>query len=287
MLDRLLDVLGNSHFEAYFAGPLVGAVFGIILTALSKPPGPSKAGSSPDDVKQQIEAHRQRFAQKTVVHHHYHSGPKTDDDGGAVLIIGALVLVVALLLFSAFLPQIAGTLYFFSTAVAMSCFTTAVLACLSGNFNTAEWWKHAIFPALTSIGCFWLTVKAQQAVAPEVVAYAHGLLGDKPFNLGTVLSAAIKFFSVLGNEYFQWLLFDMLAFLCIVVCAAFAFLRCVYYVSLSNARESQGQGWVSLALWTERFSGKGSMAVVLILFLFGASLATGHFYQLIHSPSSA
>ncbi|MBT2794744.1 hypothetical protein J7I88_29255 [Paraburkholderia strydomiana] len=191
-------------------------------------------------------------------------------------------MVVVLFLFAAFLPQIAGTLYFFNTSVAMCCITAALLACLTGRFNTGDWWLHAVFPAIVSIGCLWLTVKARAAIGPDVIIYAQSLIADKPLNVGTLLNAAVKFFTSLRNEYVQWILFDMLAFLCVITCAILAFLRFIFYVSLSNAREGGGGVWVWLVLRTEKFGGASSAIFVALLFIFGVFLAHGYVYQLLH-----
>lgn len=287
MLDKLLEVLGNSHFEAYLAGPLLGVLFGVIFNALGKRPGPDNADNTPRDVKREIDEHRQRSSAKPEVHHHHYHGPRSssNDDGGGVIFLAGLAMVVALFLFAAFLPQIAGTLYFFNTSVAMFCITAALLACLTGRFNTVDWWLQAVFPAIVSIGCFWLTVKARAAISPDVTVYAQSLLADKPLNVGTVLNAAVKFFTSLRNDYVQWMLFDMLAFVCVIACAILAFLRFVFYVSLSNAREGSGGIWVWLALRTEKFGGIGVAVFAACLFAAGVFLAHGDVYQLLHQTA--
>ncbi|WP_261798520.1 hypothetical protein [Burkholderia pseudomallei] len=288
MLDKLLEVLGNSHFEAYLVGPLLGVLFGVIFNALGKRPGPDNADSTPRDVKREIDEYRQRSSEKQSVHHHHHyhgARSSSNDDGGAVIFLAGFAMVVVLFLFAAFLPQIAGTLYFFNTTVAMCCITAALLACLTGRFNTSDWWLQAVFPAIVSTGCFWLTIKARAAISPDVIVYAQSLLADKPLNVGTVLNAAVKFFTSLRNDYVQWMLFDMLAFVCVITCAIFAFLRFVFYVSLSNAREGNRGVWVWLALRTEKFGGIGSAFFVAFLFIFGVFLAHGDVYQLLHQTA--
>jgi hypothetical protein len=288
MLDELLEVLGNSHFEAYVVGPLLGVLFGVIFNALGKRPGPDNSGSSPRDVKREIEEYRQRSSERQDVHHHHHyhgARPSSHEEGGGVIFLAGLAMVVALFLFAAFLPQIAGTLYFFNTTVAMCCITAALLACLTGRFNTIDWWLQAVFPSVVSIGCLWLTAKVLAAISPDVIVYAQSLIADRPLSVGTVLNASVKFFTSLGNEYGQWMLFDLLAFVCVIMCALLAFLRFVFYVSLSNAREGGGGGWVWLALRTEKFGGNGSAFFVVFLFVLGTFLARGDVYQLLHQAS--
>ena len=186
-------------------------------------------------------------------------------------------------LFAAFLPQIAFALYCFISGVAMFSMTASLLAWLTGQFNTANWWRHAIFPFIVSIGCFWIAVQANQAISPDVVVFAQRLIGDNPMSVALIVGGAFKFFRVLGDRYVHWMIFDMLAFICVLVCTVVTLLQCVYYVALSNTRASGGAGWQTLALWTERFSGTGTVIFVSILLVAGWFLATGGMYRLVQS----
>ncbi|MTV39476.1 hypothetical protein GM676_18070 [Duganella radicis] len=185
-------------------------------------------------------------------------------------------------LFAAFLPQIAFALYCFISGVAMFSMTASLLAWLTGQFNTIDWWRHAIFPFFVSVGCFWVTEQAIQAISPDVVAFAQRLLGNSPLSVAVVISGSFKFFHVLGDRYVHWMMFDMLAFLCIALCAVVTLFQCVYYVALSNTRVSGGTGWQLLTAWTERFSGMGTVIFVSLLLLAGWFLATGGMYRLVH-----
>lgn len=288
MLEALESVLGNSHFEAYIAGPLIGAIVACLFSALgTRPPSDGREGhQSPHEAREQIEdyrSRRQRHNGRDVHHHHYHGGgSKSNDDGSSIFIVMGMALLVAMFLFAAFLPQIAFTLYCFISGVAMFSMTASVLAWLTGQFNTIEWWRHAIFPFIASIGCFWITVQANQAISPDVVAFAQRLIGDSPMSVGLVIGGAFNFFRVIGNGYVHWMMFDMLAFFCIAISSVVMLLQCVYYVALSNTRTSGGTGWQTLTLWTERFSGIGTVIYVSVLLFAGWFLATGGMYRLTH-----
>lgn len=285
MLDELLEVLGNSHFEAYVAGPLLGVAFGAIFSALIKPPRSHHPGASPQEKKREVEEYRRLSRERKEIHHHHHhynTRSMSNDDGGTMFFAAGFAMLVALFLFAAFLPEIAGTLYFFNTAIAMCCIVAALLACLTGRFNTSEWWFHAVFSAIASVACLWLTVTARKAISPDVVAYAQSLIVERPLSVGLVLNAAFKFFTSLRNEYVQWIAFDMLAFICGIVCTIGVFLRFTYYVSLSNVRDDGGRGWVWVALRTKKFGGAGNAVFMIILFVVGALLARGDVYQWLH-----
>jgi hypothetical protein len=288
MLEALGSVLGNSHFEAYLGGPMVGVIFACIFSALgNRPPSGSDQGQqSPQEARDRIDdrgSRRSTLRVKEVHHHHYHrAGTNSNDDAPAIFIVAGLALLVALFLFAAYLPQIAGTLYFVITAVAMFSLTASLLACLTGQFNTPEWWMLSIFPSVASVGCFWLTVIAYQSISPDVVAYAQSLLGNSPMSFSVVINSALKFFQSIKSDYVHWMLFEMLAFMCIAVCALIAFLQCVHYVSLSNTRVEGSSMWRALTLWTKRFSGMGTIIFVAVFLAAGWLLATGGMYQLFH-----
>ena len=290
MLEALVGVLGNSHFEAWVAGPLIGAIVACIFAALgTRPPsGGRESQLSPHDARERIEdsrVRRQRNYGKEVHHHHYHGGGgggKSNDDGSSFFIIAGIASVVAMFLFAAFLPQIAFALYCFISGVAMFSMTASLLAWLTGQFNTIDWWQHAIFPFIVSVGCFWITEQANQAISPDVVAFAQRLLGDNPMSAAVVISGSFKFFHALGDRYVHWMIFDMLAFICLSLCAVVTLLQCVHYVALSNTRASGGAGWRSLTIWTERFSGTGTVIFVSILLVASWFLATGGMYRLVH-----
>lgn len=289
MLEVLGNVLGNSHFEGWVAGPLMGVIAACIFAGLGNPPSGGGAGgsSSPQDARDQIDdlqIRKQRRNAQAVHHHHYHHGGSgnSNNDNSALLVAVGIALLVAMFLFAAFLPQISLTLYFFISGVAVFSMTATVLALLTGQFNSVEWWRNAIFPFLLSIGCLWVSVLATQAISPNVVAFAQGLLGNGPVSFALVLNSSFKFLRFMGNEYVHWMVFEMLAFICISLCSVMAFMQCVYYIALSNTRASSNMGWQKLTLWTERFSGTRTVIFACVLLITGWFLATGGMYRLIH-----
>ncbi|WP_231502480.1 hypothetical protein [Herbaspirillum sp. RV1423] len=281
MLEALGNVLGNAHFEAYVGGPLVGFIVAVIFSSLGKrlPPDSGISRKSPKEIWDRLER-----PTRDIHHHHYHApqSSKSNGSSGELLIFGGIFLLVVLFLFSAFLPQIANLLSFFILAVAMFSVTASILAVVTGQFTNQQWWLHAIFPSLVSIICFWLTDMAYRAINPTVVKYAHDLLDNGPLSLNLVLTGAFSFFKALGNEYVSWLLFDMTAFLCILICSVISLLQCVFYVSLSNTRNADGRFWMRLALITERFSTIGNTFFVIFFLGLGWAFSSGYLYKLIH-----
>ena len=288
MLEALLSVLGNSHFEAYVAGPLIGVIAACVFSALgTRPPsGGIESDITPQEARNRIAQNRvqQRSDIGREVHHHHYHGDrgKSTDDGIPLLVATGAVSLVAMFLFAAFLPQIAFSLYCFISGVAMFSMTASLLAWITGQFNTIDWWQHSVFPFFASLGCFWIVIEANQAISPDVVAFARRLLGENPWSIRAVLGGAITFFRFLGDRYVHWMLFDMLAFILVTICALVTLLQCLYYVALSNTRAGGGSGWRSLAIRTEGFSGKGTLIFVSILLLSAWFLATGSVYRLIH-----
>lgn len=286
MLEKLLEILGNSHFEAWVVGGVTGAIYGQIFGAFGNRGGDAKtqqSDESPLEIQRQIRERSKQPVMREVHHHHYHHNGRSSnngDDAFPIFVITGLVLLVALLMFAAYLPQIADTLYFSITSIAVFSVAAGVSAALSGRFNTAEWWLHTIAPALTSMGCFWVTTIAHAAISPDVVSFAHGLIANQPMSFKTVLGGAFTFFRSINNEYVLWMTFDMLAFIAVLVSAVICAMQCVYYIALANFRDSGGSGWRKVVTMAQGPSGFGSLFFAWFLLFVAWLLASGEAYRL-------
>ena len=286
MLEKLLEILGNSHFEAWVVGGLTGAIYGQLLSAIGKRKDQTtsrqQSEESPQDIQQKIREQRTQVPVREVHHHHYHQDRRTpgNDDAMPILVFTGVALLVALLFFAAYLPQIADTLYFFVTTIAVFSVAAGMSAALGGRFNTAEWWLHTIAPAVTSMACFWVVTIAHAAISADVVNFAQGLIANKPMSFQTVLGGAFTFFRALGNEYVRWMLFDMLAFVAVLVSSVICAMQCVYYIALMNYRDSGGKGWRIVVNVTNPLSGYGPLFLAWVLLLLAWFLASGWAYRL-------
>lgn len=268
----------------------MGTIFGQIFNAVGKRGDKQKAQrseESPQETERHIREHRSVPPVREVHHHHYHhhqhgQSSKSDDTFPIFFVITALALLVALFLFAAYLPQIADTLYFFITTVAVFSITAGISATLSGRFNTVEWWLHTIGPALTSIGCFWVTSIAHAAISPKVVSFAHGLIANQPMSFKTVLTGAVTFVRSTHNEYVLWMTFVMLAFVVVLASTVICAMQCVYYIALANVRDSGGSGWRWIVSVTQKFSGLSSLFFAWFLLAVAWFLASGEAYRLTH-----
>lgn len=280
MLETILEILGNSHFEAYVAGPIVGAAVGCLFTALGNRP-PEEHARAPQEARERIYFLQER----TSVHHHHHysGGAKSSDDGAAAFVAIGMALLIATFLFAAFLPQIVSALSFLISGAASFSITTLFLASMTGRFNSAAWWQHAVAPLLISVGCFYVAAIATQAISPSVIAFAQSLLGEGALSVSLVIKASFAFFKQMRNDYLQWMMYDMLAFVCITMCALVTLLQCVHYVALSNTRASNSAGWRNLTLWTIRFGRTRTVVFTVALLMAGWFLASGGMYRLIHT----
>jgi len=281
MLEELLGVLGNSHFEGYVASPLMGIVYGAILYGLTKKPDDAKRNESPEDVKNEF------HIEKTEVHHHHHhhygnrsSGPS--EDGLPLALILGFVGIAGLFLLTAYLPAVAQVLHLFNATTAVFALTTVVLMVIGGRFNGPAWWVHSVFPVLASLICFWLTIEARGNVRPDVVTYAHSLIANVPWSFANLVSAVFTFFRVIGNQYVLWVELIGAAFVCIATCSVILLFQCIHYVSLSNLRAGGAGIWLWLALRTKRFGGVQSILLASSLLVVGGLLATGTVYSWIH-----
>jgi hypothetical protein len=283
MLDTFLDVLGNSHFEGYIGGPIAGIILAALFTALSSRPKSNSTTRTQSPHDTQIQLHQYTIHNQVINNYLPEQRSSNQSENGLPILafsfFGGLVLVF---LFAAYLPQIANSLRFFITMVATFSIASSVLSLITGQFNTPQWWLHAILPSLISIGCFWLTGLAYNAISPDVVAYAHGLLGYGPLTAKSVISGAFTFIRAINNDYTLWLLFEMSAFVFILGCAILCLVQCVFYISLANIRGDGSKFWMKIALMTEKFSTGTTTIFILILFGLAWAFATGHIFELTH-----
>lgn len=286
MLEKLLEILGNSHFEAWVVGGVTGAIYGQLFNAFGKrdqSTSRQQSEESPQEIQRQMREQRRQPSVREIHHHHYHHGRNTSNGGDPFpifFVFAGIALLVSLLFFAAYLPQIADTLYFFVTTIAVFSVAAGVSAALGGRFNTTEWWLHTIAPAVTAMGCFWVMTIAYAAISPDVVNYAQKLIANKPLSLATVLGNAITFFRALGNEYVRWMLFDMLAFVAVLMSSVICAAQCVYYIALMNFRDSGGKGWRIVVNVTAPLSGFGPLLFAWVLLFVAWFLASGGAYRL-------
>lgn len=276
-MEKLLEILGNAHFEAYVGGPLAGFVVGLIFSAFGSRPPPGNTLESPTQTRINID-NRQAI---THIHHHAQSTRIDDDSSGWIIGLG-LLGILATFMFAAYLPETSSGLSVFITFVAMFSITLSVCARISGQLNSWIWWQHIILPFLTSSVAFIITIKANSAISPSVVNYARSLISGDALTLAFIMKGAITFAGQINSEYMQWMGFVMLAFVCATISVLCAFFQCVHYVALANAQHSSSPTWGNIASWTMRFSGWKSAVTPMFFLCFGWFAATGQLYAFVH-----
>ncbi|MEN7430601.1 hypothetical protein VA599_07565 [Chromobacterium sp. TRC.1.1.SA] len=283
MIEQIENVLGNSHFEAYWGGPLMGVIFAAIYEKLKKPPSNSDKIDSPPKLLEKLKEERRIIIQQSTKIIIKEKNAASDDSGAIIpiAIAGACLMFLGV----AYLHQISHALYTFSTAAASFSFTASILSYFGGRFNTKAWWLHTIIPALASIACFYITICAESAISPDVIKYAQDLLGEQSLNIGLVISGAIKFMQNIRADYVQYIMFDLMAIILVACSSLIAFMQTTHYIALTNATGAEESPWGWLAISTARFS-KASTILLLFLLLTLAYLgANGTLYSFLHSQS--
>lgn len=281
MFDNFLSVLLNSHFEAHVSGPLIGAIAGLVFGNWASK---NRRGSqSPGEARRVVETRVEKKVVKEI-HHHYSQGSQRDD-GPMLLIAAGFGLMILMFFFTAFLPKIATSFYFFTAAITTFAVTASITAVLSGEFNTVEWWVHTIFPIAISLMCFWLMMRIQQAIDPQVVAFAQSLLANQEFSFRAVVEAATKFFKSVNNSYVQWIIFEMLAMFFVTLAALGALGQCVYYIALSKSRGSPGAIWDKLATLFSNYEGVRASLIISAFSGIGWFCASGEMYRVVSTAA--
>lgn len=285
MFDRLLNVLGNSHFEAYVAGPIIGAIVGIALGALARgrtDANPPNATRTPAAVRDELLFKQPERPQQQEVHrHHYHDQKQSDDAFPVFVLIASVLVFIGCLLFAAHLPVIADSLYWLTASVACFAIAATVVSLFGGLFATPVWWWHAVIPVVVSLLCFYIVTIAHASITPEVIHFAQGLLGARPLSLQTLISSGMAFVKGIGMAYVNWMLFEMIAVVVLFVISLISAVQCVYYAALANLLNAAGGFWKRIFLVTAWVDGIGAKIVIWLGLPLAWFLASGRFYWLV------
>lgn len=274
MFDRLVEVLGNSHFEAYIGGPLAGVVAGIIFANLGRSSQNTSNSTPPQEILIRVVHDEQASNERP----RRQARQSSQDDNGWIILV-AILGIIAVFLFAAYLPQISFAVATIIMTIGAFTFTSLFTSILSGRFRTLAWWSQAVFPAAASAICFYLAAKVEQSIHPDAVVYARALIGDGPLTFQKILDGTFTFAKNIRSEYFQWMALQMTAFIMILFAALTALLQCLHYIALSNLRYSNHSLWRSLAKKTIRFNSAGSVVTLAVFLVIAWLLTSGHIFR--------
>lgn len=274
MLDRLLAVLTDPHFEAYVGGPLMGVLAGSLFASMGKSPSTSMGHVAPKDIYIQI--HQRTSTVNNYTARNTHSDQSSN--GGEIFAIG-LIGIVAVFLFTAYLPEFSLGLYFIITTVSAFTLTCLLVTLISGRFNTLAWWSHSLFPAAAALACFPLAYSVEKSIDPQVIQFAQNLVGTGQLSISRIISGATTFATQISSEGFKWMALQMTAFMMTLFASFFALMQCIYYAALSNLRGGGSAFWLSLVRGTARYSGLRTVASGSVCLLLAWFLASGRAYQ--------
>jgi len=287
MLERMLNVLGNPHFEAWIAGPIVSGLVGIVFSALARgrnDANPDDATRTPAEVREALSAEQAKRPEQQQIHHHhhhYHSQKQGDDAFPIFVLVAGALVCLGSLLFAAYLPAIANGLYWLTASVACFATATTLFSGFAGRLNTPTWWWHAVSPVAASLLCFYVATVAHASITPEVIDYAQKLLGDRPLTMQTLISSGMAFVKGIGMSYVNRMLFVMFAVVILFAVSLICAVQCVYCVALVTVRDAAGSFWKHLVGMTSWVGGTGTKIAVWLGLPFAWFLASGRFYGLV------
>lgn len=280
-MDKLLDFLGNAHFEAYVAGPLIGGIVGICFAALGNRAPPRSHGHEerPSDVRIELKS------TTTVTHHHHYHQPSRpapkSDDFFPIFLLGGLASLVAIFFFAAYLPTIANVFAYAILTIAAFATALCLTALIGQRYTTWEWWLNALAPLVILSCCYYVLTLARASIGDNVIAFANSLRDQHPRTFQGTIAGAFSFAKLVGNDYVQWMILEMAAFMNLLFITVVCALQCIHYLALANFRDGR-DGWRWLALNTERFGKASALALASLFLIVSALLANGNVYQWLH-----
>ena len=268
MWEKVVSVLGNSHFEAYVGGPLISILFGFVFAYLARPP--VGGNPAPNVVFVQL------FQPAANNAGNAQTATKSDNSG---LIAFALIGIVAVFMFAAYLPQISFALYTVIATIAAFTFTSLIATIIFGHFQTFAWWSHALFPVLASAISFRIAYNVEQSIDPALVQYAQSLIGNEALTVSSIINGAITFFKQVHPDYFIWMISQMGALMFTMLAVLFAFFQSVHYIALSHTPANPSIFWVGLVNLTRHYRGIRTVFAGAGFLTFAWLLTTGRVQQ--------
>jgi len=279
MINELLAILSDSHFEAYVGGPVAGVIAGVAFSALGQPNVTgSSSNASPTEALNEIAEQLKRIAGRQGEPARAQSN---STDSSAIFVLG-LLLLVPLFLLVAYLPTVIQILRVAIATMAVFSITIALCSLFAGRWNTMSWWHHGLIPFLANVASFWIIDVSYRNTAAELINFAYGLLGSQPFSVHGVISAAINFYRSINPAYMQWMVLQMSAFFLVGLCTILVAFQSVHYVALANTRVSSRRLWAWLAWKTRAYASLGTTVLIVVLLVAGWAAGTGRLYAWTH-----
>ncbi len=244
-MSDLLSVFGNATLQAFIFSPLMGIVFAVLFSGLSKPASPT--------VRTVTET-RRIYVEK----HYYRSSRRAsnDDDGrGIVFLLGiALLFVVwqyalhALLIQQTLIAMLTTSVYF--SVISM------FIALWKGHFTSSGWVVSLAIPGCILATGLLLAFRAKNSFPIEVTELANQY-------------EFIQFYLSGLNDYGRYyMITHVTGMVCLFLLALVSVMSFLHHLALMNQRDET----VNFGLWeiTIRVSawasgGRGALLVVLLV----------------------
>jgi hypothetical protein len=255
MTDLFLQWFRDPTVQGLLLSPLIGAVMGLVLTAMVQPANGSAAAPQTVSETRVVFVHRVKVERRT------------QDDGSWIFpagIAGVLLLTWGYAKYAevGILWWVTLTLTFISFNVA------AAVAAVIRRELLGAWLAYVAVPLFGLFVSLWLAASANDRILPGAVEAAtqHGFVNF--------------YFKVLSNPQRHWLLTQALGVLVGVLATLLAAARLTHYIALSNQR---GTGlwatfWRRVAWATRGASGALGLVFGVVFYALSSTLVLGVVY---------
>ncbi|MFY3081028.1 hypothetical protein ACOTF2_13310 [Achromobacter xylosoxidans] len=267
MLDRFIEVLGNSHFEAYVGGPIAGVVAAFLFQGFG-------GGSAKSENRLAVPLPVNIYEFRSTVLRE--QGKPDNGFAFGAMIAGVLIAF----LFVALLPALTDGIQLLNVATLVFGLTSAMLGALNGWVRSIQWWLLAIFSSMIAAVCFVLIGMAFDAIHPDVIRYAQNSFNANSDRLSHIFSAAFDFLKAVSPEYWRWMVWILLGFCLVVICSISALVRIIHYLALSKiAAGSSSHWWIAVAVRTRSYGSLKHLSFMVGALVIAYWLITGGAYR--------
>lgn len=262
MDDLFLQWFRDPAVQGLLLSPLIGAVMGLVLTAMMAP------ASDSTPIPQTVSEIRVVFVHRVQVE-------RRTQDNGSWILPGGIACVLLLTWGYARYAEVAifwwaiFTLTFISFNLA-----AAVTAAIRGELLGA-WLAYIAFPLAGLFGSLWLAASAKYRILSGAVEAA------------TQYGFANFYLNVLSTSQRHWILTQAVGLLVSALGTLLAAARLTHYIALSNQRGSGlwATVWRRIAWAARGTSGAFGLIVGILLYALGSMLILGVVYAWLIQPS--
>lgn len=245
----LSSILMNSTLQAFVFSPLMGCLFAVLFSGVSKPPKP-------------VVVHTVRETRRVYVEKHYYRQSSNNSGGeGGILIFAGVAFVFTIWQYAVHAQIIQQTLIMMLMTALYFALISSIIAYWRGHFTSKGWVVSLVIPTCVLAVSLSLALKAQSSFPLELTEKAR----------------QYQFFQFYMNELNDYgrhyMMTHVLGIICLFSLSLVSIFTLLHYLSLMNQRDENTDSTVwDFFIRISDWASGGAGAVLMLMLLISAYL---------------